>query len=233
VPNGSWREVEGGFVSARDSAGLLPLNTALPDSVSAVLESLGIPTAEARQAAARLADYTDGNDQRRFGGAERAQYARANLPAPTNRPLRNFDELSAVMGWSDILEQIGIDRFAGLVTLSPTPGGIQSRYVPDDLQAMLRLGSDKPVVVRQDEFIMDSGNRTAPSNITRLLIVSTGVEPRFELVEVERRLSAIEKPFTTRRIASRALQPGELSRYRELWTPPRRLPHAASADTNP
>lgn len=77
--------------------GLIGLDPDDPRKALLFLEQAGLDAAEASRLAARLADYTDGDDLRRLGGAERSDYPEGRAPA--NAPLRAARELCAVHGW--------------------------------------------------------------------------------------------------------------------------------------
>jgi len=224
VPDGQWRIARDGAVAAQDAGGLLPLNTALPSSVVALLVELGYPAREARIAAAKLADYVDADSNRRSSGAEAAQYRQADLPEPTNRPLRSFDELHRVIGWDAVLDVIDPAVLASFTTLDPAQAGIRAAYAPTRLRQTLAIGTDATVSVTNDEF---ADITTAPGDRTRfLMVVPDPDQPRLSIIEVDRRAGALDAPFRTRRIASRALRPGELSRYQSAWESSHRFTYA-------
>ena len=236
VPDGQWRLVRDGAVAAQDAQGLLPLNTASEASVAALLIELGYPAREARLAAAKLADYVDADARRRSGGAEAPQYRMSDRPAPpdappnapTNAPLRSFAELRNVMGWDAVLDVIDPAVLASFTTLDATQSGVSAKYAPDRLRRVLRMTESAPVAVTNDEFAFNNLPGAPPGLRTRLLmVVPDPDQPRLAVVELERRRGGFDAPFRTRPIASRALRPGELARYREAWETSDRLSYAA------
>ena len=217
VPDGAWRTLPSAAVSLRDATGLFPLNTAQPEATAALLEALGLPRSDARAAGARLADYTDSDATRRPGGAERVQYRNAERPDPANRPLRSLGELHRVLGWDAVLEAIDLTRLAETVTLDTGQVSVNPRYTTPQIAEMLGLGGEAPVVIRNDEFAAASLANAVPGDRQRAILVTGGEHPRLDIVEIERRPLALERPFRIRRLATRAVRPGELAGFRDIF----------------
>jgi general secretion pathway protein K len=90
--------------SLQDRGGFIGLNNldALDWYIQLMKRHASSP--QVRSLVAALADYTDGNNRRRIGGAERAEYHEAGLGGPRNAPLRSDAELFAVYGWEQWLK---------------------------------------------------------------------------------------------------------------------------------
>ena len=127
----------------RDAAGLFPLGTTEEDDVVAFLTILGMDRNRAKPMAARILDYQDFNNVRRFQGAERADYRLFSQPPPTNSPLRTTAETARVLGmieaspalfWQDVLELATVEqnaflRYAAPQRLAPL---FAEQTIPDD-----------------------------------------------------------------------------------------------------
>ena len=119
-PEDRWRpdeiaprrvELAGGelLITLRDEAALIDPNRAPDTLVAALFQVVGLPPEQARELAARIADWTDPDEAPRPFGAERAAYRQAGLPyVPPNAPLESLDELTQVLGMTS--EILGLVR---------------------------------------------------------------------------------------------------------------------------
>lgn len=86
------------FLDVRPASALIDLNAGSEDLLAALLETLGANPAVARQSAASIADFRDGDETARPGGAELADYIRAGREyGPADRPFERVGELSEVL----------------------------------------------------------------------------------------------------------------------------------------
>jgi len=123
-------------VTLQDVSGLISLNIET-DLVGELLKANGIETNTAQRMSARLNDYLDLDNKRRFLGAERADYRLRRLSAPTNSPLRNFDELSNVLGWKESLENVDIYKFMDMTSLHQGRS-LSKAFMPEQLSSIFK-----------------------------------------------------------------------------------------------
>ncbi len=119
---------DGATVTVRitDEDGKIDLNTATPQVLEGLLHALGTESTQARDLAAAIADWRDGNDASRPGGAEAAGYRRAGRDyGPRNGPFASIQELQLVLGMTPEL-------YAKLLPLVTIWSG---RNVPDPAHA--------------------------------------------------------------------------------------------------
>jgi len=87
------------WVAVEDEAGKIDLNLAPPALIAGLFRSVGLDPGRAAAIADAIADWRDRDGDRRPGGAEDADYARAGRPyAPRNGPFPRLDELRLVAG---------------------------------------------------------------------------------------------------------------------------------------
>ncbi len=113
-------------VQLQDEAGLLPLGASV--SIDVLLASSGVARRDRARLIGALEDYADADDLRRFNGAESREYERAGLPPPPGRMLISPLELSSVLGWDvlpqDVLERIEAQSttlYAGALNINTAP----------------------------------------------------------------------------------------------------------------
>ncbi len=134
-------------VSVQDERGLLAINLLEGRTVSRILDGFGIPAERHARLIDTLADYIDPDDLRRLNGAEKAEYAAANKPAPANDFLRTREQLGDILGWDELLDRLAA---AGQ---SSNPG-VRSRFIDLFSTAKhfgLNLNSAPPAVLRTVE----------------------------------------------------------------------------------
>lgn len=103
--DGSWRRPtfsEPVAISYRDGAGLFPIVGANEPMVALFLRRTGLPRDDAESIAAKIVDYVDADNVRRFRGGERSDYRLQLKPPPTNSPLRAAEELPQVLGFDRV-----------------------------------------------------------------------------------------------------------------------------------
>ncbi|WOR15359.1 type II secretion system protein GspK [Hyphomonas sp. FCG-A18] len=204
---GGMRAIKSGSIDVtikyQDADGLLSLNAA---DASVLTQWLGplIEGAQNRQSLiAKLLDYRDANTNRRYQGAERAEYRLARRSPPTNSPLRSYQELQNVMGFDALT--VDPDELTTL-TLFPTavfprtkgmPQALASRLVrpgsataADDLVGTQLVDSRFPSVRAQ--FTFTAYRQGVPFGLRRV-------------VEIERTSGNADRAFSRRRIAEYAV----------------------------
>lgn len=136
--DGRWYAVEsapGLHVAVQDEAGLFDLNNPDQSGLASLLQRGGAGAAAPALAAA-LADYVDGDDLVRDRGAERAEYTRAGMPVPADRPLVARWEALEVMGWR--AQRMDRSDVWDWLTASAPGSGININTAPQPvLEAML------------------------------------------------------------------------------------------------
>nr|WP_324257465.1 hypothetical protein [Cellvibrio fontiphilus] len=99
----SYRGIDSAHFSLQDASGLLSINIRSAAELSALLDKYESSNAIRTQLINRLQDYIDANDLISLAGAETSDYARQQLPLPSNDLLRSEVELLKVMGWGEWL----------------------------------------------------------------------------------------------------------------------------------
>jgi len=125
------------YIQLRDVFGFVSLTSMNEENVIQVLKALGGPASQAQSLTAKLADYVDTDSKRQFKGAERADYRLRDKPPPSNSPLRNYDELSHVLGWDEALNDIDVLQFKNMTTLQFV-SGVKNEYANAAVQKALR-----------------------------------------------------------------------------------------------
>ena len=108
--------------------GHIDLNTAEEDLIFATFAANGWQVPQARAMAARIADWTDTDDEPRKDGAEAADYTAAGRPyGPRNGPFESVEELRQVLGSEDIKPAL-FEAFT-VYTHDRVPSGVMSEPV--------------------------------------------------------------------------------------------------------
>jgi general secretion pathway protein K len=93
-------------VSVQDASGMISLNKADPSTLARAFVNSGLAQSKAQDLAAAIADWRDPDSERRFGGAEKADYLAAGIVgAPANAPFSRIDELREVFGMTEAAYQ--------------------------------------------------------------------------------------------------------------------------------
>ncbi len=118
------------------------INEDQQEDCAQLLRRLGLDFVEARALADALADWVDPDDLRRLNGAERAEYTKAGFEgAPSNRPFASVDEMSSVLGMTQLEKKCpGWRDFFS--TMKGPPIDINSAPA-EVLDGVMRLGSRK------------------------------------------------------------------------------------------
>lgn len=181
------------IVWVQDQIGLLSLQAGNDDLLQAYLQSFGLTGSDSQSLVAKLRDYIDPDDSRRFLGGERTDYRLRSLREPANSELRSFAELNAVLEWQETGLVSRTDFLEGL-TLTSLRSIPAEDLMPANLEA--RIGE----VVSQIETDPLT-NREAgglPSNRFRLKMViidpatGTGLE---RIVDVTKVAESVSTPY--------------------------------------
>ena len=183
-------------VRYRDAAGLFPLGTTEEEDVEDFLTIMGMDRNKAQNMTARLLDYQDFDNVRRFQGAERADYRLFSRPPPTNSPLRTTTEAARVLGmfdaapalfWQDLLEFATVEqntflRYAAPQKLAPL---FAQQFNEDDPVAEIFANANFPSDRARFLLEIRSENRTRKRaiDIKRPQVVSQEPYQRFWIYE--------------------------------------------------
>ncbi len=185
-------------VTLQDVSGLVNLNLAPPEEISPLLIYLGLSKDKAADLAAKLVDYRDADNSRQFRGAERADYRLRQIPAPTNLPLRNYNELHNIYDWSDALQGLDIISLKRFTTLSQSSTYMNMTFAPPLLrQIYTEQGNASAGSSSADVFSLLVSQALTPSDRIRVTFryISTEGVLREKAIDIERRESDPAKPF--------------------------------------
>lgn len=97
-------------------------------------------------------DYQDLDDLHRLNGAERDDYEKAGLPAPSNRPLASPLELRRILGWEQMLAGFSDEQLLGMFTTARS-AEINLNSAPASVLALLpgldQAQAERLVAIRQ------------------------------------------------------------------------------------
>lgn len=127
-----------------DEEARLNLNTASPDRIDRLLQTLDLPKTERDVISDSIQDWRDPNDEHRLNGAESEDYY-LKLPVPyraRNGPLESVEELQQIRGVTPLVFQGGDGR-SGLVDLVTvkTPGQVNINTASERALQALGLSS--------------------------------------------------------------------------------------------
>lgn len=202
--NGEWRYVETNegpvYVRVWDASGLVSLNTGSAATIAILLESLGIDRADAEGLVAKLQDYYDLGNLRRFQGAERAEYRLNSLPPPTNRSVRHHSELFKILDWDEALSDVEMTELIRYSTIQVGGSEVNMRFAPTRLREIF---SDQDARARQEDDTDILGealsDEPTPGDTFRVAFYFQGETGLIRERQVEIVLSPIDvrKPFQT------------------------------------
>jgi general secretion pathway protein K len=126
------------LVTIADEGGRVDINTGSESVLRALLIGLGVGAGEAGRLAASVADYRDGDDTRRQGGAERADYREAGREVgPKNAPFDHRLEIAQVLGMDGALAA----RLQPHVTIHSGLTGVDPAHASPALVDLLSAGA--------------------------------------------------------------------------------------------
>jgi type II secretory pathway component PulK len=159
------------LIRLQDTRGLFNLNLADDDTLYRFLGMLGIPGERRGHMIATLRDFTDADKLQRLNGAEDQEYRQLNLPPPKNGPLVTPWETRRIIGWRDMPQLWGNNRFIALATTG-IPQGINPNTAPAEVLATLPGGTEEIarfiIARRQLSPILNSGQFSAITLVPEL-----------------------------------------------------------------
>jgi len=184
------------LVRYRAGSGLAPLNTLPQADLASVFISAGVSSAIAKQLAAKILDYRDEDNVRRFLGGERADYRLANLAAPANSPLRNLEELSWVLSVQSSLNSDQWRALTNYITTGDDNSAINKQFVHPHLQNLV-IDSHSGGIRNRDVVIETSASDLIPSDRGRFTIQVLDEDLGYfgRIIEIKRTAAAVDKPF--------------------------------------
>lgn len=177
-------------VSYWDGSAFPSLARVTKETAEVIFEAIGLKRDDGAVLAARLADYQDKDNVRRFRGGERSDYRLAELNPPTNSPLRNFEELFSVLGVGDMLSHEQHIALRERLSFSPEYIELRKAFVDDDFDAV--------VDADRDGEITDSSrlNDETPSRRARFKMTAyTSAGAHVRVLEIYRSANGAGKPF--------------------------------------
>jgi len=210
---GRRKDVYGGvdvLVTLQDVNGLISLESTEGRVLSTFLQSFNISENDAAALIAKLRDYTDADNRRRFRGAERADYRLRSAPPPTNSPLRSLEELKNIADWAET----GLSENVEFLSLATARRTLPRPFEPNMPAALRRRAPrDESLAESDDIFAATMTGRIYPSSRARMRFIAVdrtneiGVE---RLIEVQRRPDAIDVPYERVLVYERQLTDSEL-----------------------
>ncbi len=191
--NGAARGVETSsgrvIVEYRDAAGLFPFSSADETKAGRFLEMFGFSRDAAVEMAARVADYEDPDNVRRFRGAERTDYRLFSRKPPSNSPLRTPEELGRVLGF---FEAAPPNFWSDVVAYATAEQGTMLEYAaPPRLSPLAATTS-----ASEGDLDAISAQARLPSPRARFLLKVTGERrTRTRAVDIRRSPSVSQSPF--------------------------------------
>ncbi|GAB4517880.1 MAG: hypothetical protein Tsb0010_02060 [Parvularculaceae bacterium] len=192
------------LVSYQDGAGLAAINTLSAPEIEQTLIAAGLPSDAAASFAARILDYADEDNHRRFRGAERADYRLAQRAAPMNSPFRSIEEISSVLGADALLTEQVRRALESYVTTGNRVFGLNAAFAPPALAGAARAHAES-LNTAPDMVRLTAATGAFPSVLGRFsILIADGETVILErIIEIERAANAIDKPFRRYWIADR------------------------------
>lgn len=180
-------------VRLQDTAGLLNVNGADPARLARLLAATGDEGAATR-AAALVADFTDPDDARRPGGAERAEYVRRGFDPPIDMPIDDVRRVHDVLNWDDLVTAAQMAELERFARAAPAEAGLNVNTAPAPVIAaafgidaaraaeIVRRRAAQPVRTTDDLAAIAGGGlqlegqplAAAPDRTQRLTVSATG-----------------------------------------------------------
>lgn len=187
----------------QDAESLIPLNSATSNHIEKwIAKARQLSGNEARSLSAKLGDYIDPDNERRFLGAERADYRLLGRSPPPNTFLRSIYELNEIADWDELA--VPGWRDLAQVTLflnGPLP---KISLIPDDVSAVLELSEDQSAFSDTPDMLAEQiALFPFPGERAQLILfaVDRGSSVVFvRALELERTTTAPDRPYTRRQI---------------------------------
>ena len=191
-------------VDYRDARGLIALGDPLPGHVEALAGALFGESASPEGLAAKLADYMDTDNRRRFAGGERADYRLRNMAPPGDGPLRDHREIYRVLGWRDAMDMAALERLRDLTTLNVS-GGVNPYFAHPDVAALLARNELSIISPGGDPIDEFAARDSRPSQVGRFrFLTRVGASGLDRGVEIQRLPASAERPYRRTLVYDRA-----------------------------
>jgi len=180
------------IVKLRDGSGFVPVNNIDEEAILALTRSFGVSKKVQKSLTAKLLDYIDEDSHRQFLGGERADYRLRQMSPPTNASLRRLGELSNIMEWNGILDEIGYKAVLDRVTLNPKVKTVKKNFIEPSFEKQLEIefskSGDVYDILRLDNY---------PTDVIRLTLYHRNVEGKImrRKTEVDKTIALFKKPF--------------------------------------
>jgi len=199
-------------IEYQDASGLVSLYTASTELVARVVREESKTEGKAEELAVKLSDFMDMDDQRQFSGGERADYRMARMNPPTNSPVRNWEELAAVLDWA---EQPFFSNYSLLKYLTFFNGGSTPRMgaMTPALKVMLEDSRRRAREVEDPLTDTVAAISVMPSNRARFMLTAAAPGRAYGLrrvIETERTANAPDFPVSRRLVAEYMVPADEL-----------------------
>ena len=180
------------LVSYRDSGGLAAVNLLREEGLTALFGIAGFDPDDAAKLAAELADYIDPDKERRFQGAESGDYRLYQRRAPTDSPLRHITEMTRILS---IPPELG-DRFwnalTTITTLDKSSAIIKPAFtLPPLIGTLTESDVENSNNIVSQAFL----NNPRPGQRARFLLTTDNQRGIYRMVEVEKTVNDLRKPF--------------------------------------
>ena len=156
-------------VTIQDGSGLFNLNIATPQNLRRMFTSFDIPEPETNRLIDMLLDYIDEDDFTRLAGAEKTQYARLGLLAPSNSFLLSPLEGQRIMGWDKLDALWEADMKTPLFTTCQTagfnPNNAPVNALIANVRGMTRDKADKVIEYRTEKPFRSSREFAAAADL--------------------------------------------------------------------
>lgn len=199
-------------VEYRDATGLVSIYNGSQELVARVVRDGARSEGQAEQLAAKLADFMDMDDERQFSGGERADYRLARMAPPTNSPVRNWEELAAVLDWA---EQPFFKDYSLLKYFTFFNGGSTPRMGAMTPALMQMLEDSRRRAREVEDPLTDTVAAISvfPSNRARFVLTAAAPGNAYgvrRVIETERSARAPDFPVSRRLVAEYMVPADEL-----------------------
>lgn len=121
-------------IAIQDEFGKIDLNAASDEALRAVLTAAGVERQSLDAIVDAIADWRDGDDDRRLHGAEKEDYRAVGLPyVPRNGPFESVAELEQVLG----VPRAVVQRVLPMLTVFSRRAIVDPAVAPDELWRLL------------------------------------------------------------------------------------------------
>ncbi|NJM34747.1 MAG: general secretion pathway protein GspK [Rhodomicrobium sp.] len=188
--------IEGASVAVtfRDASGLPPIRHMTEEQMATFFAGAGLEGDAAAEMAARVADYQDEDFVRRFRGAERSDYRLYSASPPSDSPLRAYEELSRVLGFSRAAGPETWEFVAAHLGVGGSNYFMKTPFAPPAVVAITPRDQANAGQDALENFVTDDLTLTDRARF----LLSVQLEPnkvRRRTIEIERTAVAADRPF--------------------------------------